>query len=175
MNTPPDKRKLVNTREDVEEIRAEAVKGWAVEAPAVVDICDLALKSFAPSTGNALEIERDALAAQVVTLLEELKSARSSTTEAITLPDLLAAIAQVWCEPENSHKEMDATLARGIAVRVHHLYRAQPSARNTILEEAAKVCEGMRTHHPHHENRMKDATLTLAAQKIRALSDGGGA
>lgn len=43
--------------------------------------------------------------------------------------------------------------------------------RNEVLEEAAEVCEGERTHHPHRDNRVQDAVLTLAAAKIRALKN----
>lgn len=42
-------------------------------------------------------------------------------------------------------------------------------ARNAALEEAAKLCEGRRTHHPHRDNNIQDAVLTVTAERIRNL------
>ena len=40
-------------------------------------------------------------------------------------------------------------------------------------ERCAVLLEGRRTHHPHRDNHLQDATLTVAAQAIRDLKEAG--
>jgi len=48
------------TKDEIEEIRREATNGWAVECPAIVELCDLALQALQPEEGTIMLPWKDA-------------------------------------------------------------------------------------------------------------------
>ena len=52
---------------------------------------------------------------------------------------------------------------------VQRLRAAVPEGREQVIEECAQTVEGLRTHHPHIDNRRQDSAFNRAAQEIRKM------
>lgn len=58
--------------------------------------------------------------------------------------ELYQVVAQLWCLPQHSHKEMDAEFAKSIVT----LLAAQRAA---MLEEAAQIADHLAQHHDFYD------------------------
>lgn len=67
--------------------------------------------------------------------------------------DIVAAVAQAWCTPENEHKEMDSTLAEAVIINIANIMdNCTSGAMDALKHEMQKDSEQGSYAHSWHCN-----------------------